>query len=332
MRAVRVDEFGGPDRLVEVEIADPRPAPGHVLLSVAVAGVNRADVLARAGKYHRAGAPPLLLGLEAAGTVEAVGEGVTGFHVGQRVLATGAINHPGFYAELAGVPVRDVVAVPDAVDLRQAAGLPTAWISAWYCLHELAGLRRGETVLVHAGASGVGSAATQIARDAGATVIATASTPDKRRWVGRWGADHVLDSEADVATEVLAVTSGRGADVVLDTVGGPVFAESLRAAAYAGRVVALANVALAPSVIDTRDFYPKNVRILGFQITALIEHGYDARPDLETLLQGVAAGRFTVPIDEVFALGEAARAHRYLEERRNLGKVVLEISGRDRRG
>jgi NADPH:quinone reductase len=328
MRAVRVDEFGDPDRLVVVEVPDPRPGPGQVLISVAAAGVNRADVLARAGKYHRAGPPPLIPGLEGAGIVRAVGEGVTDFRVGDRVLATGATNDPGFYAEMVCVPAGHVVALPDEADMRQAAALPAAWLSAWYCLRRLAELRAGETVLVHAGASGVGSAAIQIARDVGAVVIATASTPDKRRWVGELGAEHVLPSDSAVAKEVLALTAGRGADVVLDTVGGPAFAESLQAIAYAGRVVAMANVALAPSVIDTRDFYPKNVRIFGFQITALTEHGYDPRPDLRTLLEGLATGRFTVPVDAVFPLAEAARAHRYLEERRNLGKVVLTVDQR----
>lgn len=325
MRAVVVSEFGGPEQLELIEVPDPEAGPGQVLIAVEAAGVNRADVLARSGNYHRAGKPPLLLGLEGAGTIAALGEGVTGFAVGQRVLAAGATNDPGFYAELAAVPATQVVAVPDGVDLQSAATLPSAWLSAWYCLHRLAEVKQGETVLIHAGASGVGSAAVQIALDAGATVIATASTPEKRDWVLALGAHHVVDSTSDVVAAVAEVTGGRGADIVLDTVGGPVFADSLRIAAYAGRVVALANVAVAPSTIDTRDFYPKNVRILGFQITALIEHGYDSRPDLEELLKAVAKGRFTVPIDAVFPLSEVDEAHRHLEQRANRGKVVLGI-------
>jgi NADPH:quinone reductase len=225
------------------------------------------------------------------------------------------------------VPATHVVPVPDGVDDASAASLPTAWLSAWYCLHHLGQVQAGQTVLVHAAASGVGSAAVQIAGAAGATVVATARTPAKTEWVRELGADAVIDTaEGDRAATLAAihdVTAGRGADIVLDTVGGDTFADSLKAAAYAARVVALANVALAPSTIDTRDFYPKNVQILGFQITALMEHGYDPHTDLETLLEGVAAGRFTVPIAATFDLADAAKAHEKLENRATRGKVVL---------
>ena len=179
-------------------------------------------------------------------------------------------------------------------------------------------------MLVHAGASGVGSAAVQIARDARARVIATAGAPDKRAWVHELGADEVLDHRAvDVPAEVRRLTDGHGANVVLDLVGGDTFAGSLRAVARAGHVVALANVALAPSTIDTRDFYPRNVHIHGFQITDLLEHGYDPRPDLRELLTALDTGRFTVPVDATFPLAEAAGAHLRLESRATLGKVIL---------
>jgi NADPH2:quinone reductase len=256
--------------------------------------------------------------------VLAVGEGVDGVAPGDRVLAWGATGEPGFYAERAVVPADRVIAVPDGVDPAAAAALPVAWLSAWYCLRRLGEVAAGQTVLVHAGASGVGSAAVQIAKDAGATVVATGSTPDKLTWIRKLGADEVLDHTAvDVPAEVLRLTGGRGADVVLDLVGGDTFAGSLRAVARAGRVVAMANVALAPSTIDTRDFYPRNVHIHGFQITDLMEHGYDPRPDLAELLDALATGRFTVPIDATFPLSRAADAHRRVASRAALGKVVL---------
>lgn len=340
MRAVQVQQFGGPEQLRVVELADPAPGPREVLIAVAAAGVNRADVLVRSGGYHRSGRSPLVLGLEGAGTVVALGpgaadgpngetgaEGREGLAVGDRVVAMGATNAPGFYAELALVPASRVFRVPDGVDLGAAAALPTAWLSAWYCLHRLAQVRPGETVLVHAAASGVGSAAVQIARDAGGTVLAAAGSPVKAAWARELGAHEALDSAAlgsdGLVAEVRRLTDGRGADVVLDTVGGDTFAVSLRAAGHAGRVVALANVALAPSTVDTRDFYVKNAHIFGFQITDLIEHGYDPRGDLGELLTAVAAGRFTVPVDATFPLAEAAEAHRHLERRQNRGKVLL---------
>jgi NADPH2:quinone reductase len=329
MRAVVVEEFGPPAVLVARELPDPAPGAGQVLIAIEAAGVNRADVLARAGKYHRAGPPPLVLGLECAGRVVTVGAGVSGIGAGDQVLAFGATNDPGFYADRAVVPATSVVPVPDEVDPTQAACLPTAWLSAWYCLRHLAALRPGETAVIHAAASGVGSAAVQIAAAAGATVIATAGSAEKVAWARSLGAGTGLDTSVldrdQVLDGIAAATGGRGADVVLDTVGGDTFSDSLRAAGYAGRVVAMANVALAPSVIDTRDFYPKNARILGFQITALIEHGYDPRDDLAELLAGVADGRFTVPIDATFGLADATAAHRLVESRKTRGKVVLTV-------
>ncbi|MEU3982001.1 zinc-binding alcohol dehydrogenase family protein [Streptomyces sp. NPDC026672] len=329
MRAIRIEEFGGPEVLVEVEVPDPVPGPGQVLVRVAAAAVNRADALIRSGVYHRAPRPPLIPGLEGAGVVAAVGEGVTGLAAGQRVLALDGAGAPGFYAELAVVPATQVVALPDAVDSAQAAALPVAWLSAWYCLRRLAKAGKGDTVVVKAAASGVGSAAVQIAAEAGARVIALAGSAEKADWAGGFGASDTLDTsrfpeEAEVE-EVLRLTGGRGADVVLDTVGGRSFARSLRETAYGARVVSLANVALEPSTVDTRDFYPKNVAIHGFQLTNLQVHGYDPRADLRELAEGVAAGTYRVPIETVLPLDRARTAHERLADRANRGKIVLAV-------
>lgn len=327
MRAIQIQQFGGPEVLQVRELPDVAPGAQDVVLAVEAAGVNRADILVRTGRYHRAGQPPLTLGVEGAGTVLAIGPDVTGIGVGQRVVAFGETNAPGFYADRAVVTARKVVRIPAAVDLQAAAALPTTWLSAWYCLHRLAGIRPGEVLFVPAAASGVGSAAVRIALDAGATVIATAGSPEKVGWVSELGAHHVLDSSTvtgeDLIGQVAELTNGKGVDAVLDLVGGQVFADGLRMIGYGGRVVAMANVALAPSTVDTRDFYPKNGRIFGFQINALIEHGYDPRQDLTELLSAVAAGRFTIDVDAVFPLSDAAEAHRYLERRANRGKVLL---------
>ncbi|MCW2631622.1 MAG: hypothetical protein JWR88_584 [Pseudonocardia sp.] len=324
MHAIQVREFGPPEQLEWTELPDPAPGPGEVLVAVEAAGVNRADVLFRSGGYHRAPPLPAVPGVEGAGTVVQLGSGAHGVAVGDRVAAWGATGAPGFYTELAAVAADRTVAVPAGVDIQAAAALPTASLSAWYCMHRLAEVQPGETVLVHAGASGVGSAAVQIVKNAGATVIATAGSPEKQAWVRELGADHVLDHRsADIAAEVSRLTDGRGAEVVLDLVGGSTFAVSLRAVARAGRVVAMANVALAPSTIDTRDFYPKNVRIYGFQITDLVEHGWDPRPDLTELLGAVGKARFTVRIDSTFPLEQAPAAHRRLESRAAKGKIML---------
>ncbi|MFD5626642.1 zinc-binding alcohol dehydrogenase family protein [Streptomyces sp. NPDC127072] len=330
MRAVRIDEFGGPEVLVSVEVPDPVAGPGQVLVRVAAAGVNRADALVRAGTYHRAGRPPLIPGVEAAGTVAAVGEGVTGVAVGQRVMALDGVNAPGFYAELAVVPADRVTVLPDGVDLTEAAALPVAWLSAWYCLRTLARVTKDDTVLVKAAASGVGSAAVQIAAGTGARVIAMAGSPEKTAWAAGFGAESVIDTSAHPddaeVEEVLRLTDGRGADVVLDTVGGRAFGRSLREIGHGGRVVALANVALETSTVDTRDFYPKNASVLGFQLTNLQIYGYDPRADLRELAERVAAGTYRVPVETVLPLERARAAHERLERRDNKGKIVLTVA------
>ncbi|NUR26087.1 MAG: zinc-binding alcohol dehydrogenase family protein [Catenulispora sp.] len=335
MRVVQLQEFGGPEVLTVVEAPDPVPGPGQIVMTVEGAGVNSVDVLTRSGSYHKAFQPPLILGSEAAGTITAVGPDVEELHVGQRVLALGRPNLPGFYAEQAAVFAPFVVPVPDEVALIDAAALPIAWGTAWYCLNRLGGLHAGQTVLVHAAASGVGSAAVQLAAAAGAHVIAAAGGEVKTAWVAELGAEHVLNSQAltgdRLPARVVELTDGRGADLVLDTVGGEVFAQSLKAVAYGGTVVALANVGLAPSVIDTRDFYPKNATIRGFQITNLLEHGYDPRPDLKELLATLASKAVRVPVTAVYGLADAAEAHRRLQDRGNYGKVMLAPAGESSR-
>jgi NADPH2:quinone reductase len=324
MRVVQVAEFGPAQNLLLAEEPDPTPGPGQLLVSVEAAGVNRADLLFRSGRYHSGPPLPAVVGSEGAGTVVAVGADVTGFSVGDRVLAFGGIGAPGFYRELAVVDPNQAVLIPANVPTSAAASLPVAWLSAWHCLRVLAELRAGETVLIHAAASGVGSAAVQIAKDVGATVIGVVGSADKQRWISELGADHTLNRrEADIVAEVDRITGGRGVDVALDAVGGDAFAQSLKAVGAGGRVVALANVALAPSTVDTRDFYPKNVRINGFQLTNLMRSGWDPKPELRELLEAVHDGRFTVPIDAAFPLADAAKAHLLLESGDTQGKVVL---------
>lgn len=330
MRAVRIDRFGGPEVLVPVEVPDPEPGPGEVLVRIVAAGVNRADALLRAGRYHRAGQPPLIPGAEAAGVVVAVGEGVPELAPGQRVVALDGGKSSGFYAELATVSADNVVVLPDGVDLTRAAALPIAWLSAWYCVRHLARVTKEDTVVVKAAASGVGTAAVQIAAETGARVLALAGSPEKAAWAGQFGADVTVDTSAHPddaeVEEVLRLTEGRGADVVLDTVGGRALGRSLREVGHAGRVVALANVALEPSTVDTRDFYPKNASILGFQLTDLQVHGYDPRPDLREIAERVAAGGYRVPVETVVPLQEARIAHERLERRDNRGKIVLSVA------
>jgi len=323
MRAVRIERFGGPEVLEVAEISPPEPQDEEVLLEVEAAGVNRADLLTRAGLYHRAGRPPLVPGLEGSGVVREVGASVERFVPGDRVFAF--VGRPGFHAERVAVSEGRVVGVPEGLDFVSAAALPTAPLSAWYCLKRLARLEAGEKVLIYAAASSVGDAAVQIAKLTGAEVVAVAGSDEKVAWALQNGADHGVNyAERDVLSEIDAIFGEGGVDVVLDAVGGIRFAEALKAVGHGGRVVALANVALEPSDIDTRDFYPKNVTIHGFQLTNLVERlGYDPRGDLEELARLAARGELKVHVDATFPLAEADEAHRHLEGRRNRGKVIL---------
>ena len=327
MKAVRLDEFGGPEVLQLSEIDEPRPEPGEILIDLVAAGVNRADILLRKGAYHVA-TLPAIPGWEGSGTVAAVGEGVRRFRVGDRVVAFG--GRLGFYAERAAVPEAQAAKIPEGISFEDAASIPVVWLTAWYSLVHLAKVKERETVLVTAAASGVGQAAIQIAKHFGARVIAAAGGPEKLAWAKELGADDSIDYlMPDWEREVLSKTDGKGVEVVIEAVGGRVFAAALKALGYAGRLVAFANVNLEDSTINTRNFYPKNAVIYGFQIAFRIERqGYRPTEDLEDILRLVATGKFRTNVDKVFSLAEAPAAHRYLEERKNRGKVVLRIKNR----
>lgn len=322
MRVVQIAEFGGPEVLQGVEVAPPEVGPDEVLVEIRAAAVNRVDVLMRSGRYHTPPTLPFVPGREASGVVIDVGAEVDGARSGDRIVAFA--GRPGAYAELMAVPARDVFAMPEGLEWAPAASLPIAWLTAWHCLRHVADVQKGEIVLVHAAASGVGDAAVQIAKQLGALVIASAGSDEKVAWAEANGADWGVNYERqDVVAEVARVTESAGVDVVIDAVGGPVFSQSLKAVGRGGRVVALANVSLEDSVVNTRDFYPKNATIYGFQIANLMQEGHDPRLDLEELMGLVAAGTLNVHVDRVFPLEDAPAAHKYVEERRNRGKVVL---------
>jgi len=325
VKIMRVDAFGPPEAMKWVDMDPPPLAEGQLRIAVKAAGVNRADILQRSGNWH-VRTLPVFPGREAAGLVTEVGAGVTGFTAGQRVLAFRGM--PGCYATEVVAPAERVVALPDGMDFTNAAALPTSWLTAWYSLVRLARLERGEWLLVQGAASAVGSAAVAIARWRGAKIVGAARGDEKGAWLRGIGADEALDySIVDVASEVKRLTAGRGVDVVLDAVGGRTFGPSLQSLAYAGRCVSMANVTTEDSVVNTRDFYPKNATIYGFHVGQMMEHGWDPRADLREMMDLVASGALVVHVDRTFPLESAAEAHRYLEERRNRGNVLLVAAG-----
>jgi NADPH2:quinone reductase len=321
MRAALVENFGPPNSLVTGEAPDPVAGPGQVLVEVAAAGVNFPDVMVVAGTYQILPERPFSPGKEVAGTVRAVGAGVDRIGVGDRVLAQ--IEYGG-YAELVVAPDSQVVALPDGVPFPEAAALGLAAITAHFALVRRAHLRPGEAVLVTGAGGGVGSAGVQIAKALGATVIAVARDEERATLAGQQGADHVLVAGPSLRDEVLALTDRRGADVVLESVGGDVFAQALRSTAWEGRLVVIGFASGDLPTIKAGHLLVKNLAVMGIQVSDYRDREPETvRQVIEELLDLHVQGRLTVPIDRIYPLDEAATALAAVEAGGLKGRVVL---------
>jgi NADPH:quinone reductase-like Zn-dependent oxidoreductase len=321
VRAALVETFGPPEDLVTREVPDPVAGAGEVLVEVAAAGVNFPDVLVVAGSYQILPERPFSPGKEVAGTVRAVGAGVDTFRVGDRVLAQ--VEHGG-YAELVAVPEPQVVALPDGVPFPDAAAFGLGAITAHFALVRRAQLRAGETVLVTGAGGGVGSAGVQIAKALGATVIAVAQDDERAGLAREQGADHVLLAGPALRDEVLALTGGRGADVVLELVGGEVFTQSLRATAWEGRLVVIGFASGDLPVVKAGHILVKNLAVLGLQVSDYRDREPAAvRAAIEHMLELYLDGRLTVPVARTYPLEQAGAALAAVQAGRVTGKVVL---------
>ncbi len=321
MRAALVQEFGPPESLVTGELPDPVAGPGEVLVEVAAAGVNFPDILVVAGSYQILPERPFSPGKEIAGTVRAVGEGVDRLSVGDRVLAQ--IEHGG-YAELVAVPEPQVVALPDEVPFVDAAAFGLGAITAHFALVRRAGLRPGETVLVTGAGGGVGSAGVQIAKALGATVIAVAQDEERAALARQQGADSVVLAGPSLRDDVLALTEGRGADVVLELVGGEVFAQSLRCTAWEGRLVVIGFASGDLPTMKAGHILVKNLAVLGLQVSDYRDREPESvRAAIEHLLQLYVDGRLTVPVTRTYPLEQAGAALEAVRSGSVAGKVVL---------
>ncbi|MCU1502504.1 MAG: NADP-dependent oxidoreductase [Ilumatobacteraceae bacterium] len=321
MRAACYDHTGGPDVFRYDEVPDPELRRGGLLIDVQAVSIQGGDLLHRQGGVLTS--TPHIVGYQAAGTVRALGDGVTDFTVGQPVVATmGAGSH----AEIASVPAGSVYAIPDGLAIDQAAAVPIEFGTADDCLFEFGHLRAGETVLIQAGASGVGLAAIQLAKAAGATkVFATASSDERLARLHEYGMDEGINYvTADVAREVMRLTDGRGVDLVVDSVGGRTLETSIASLAYRGRVSWVGQAGREQRPPEVWPIMQKNASLTGVFLGA--EMGIDpkrVRAMIESLLARVASGELRVAIDTVFPLAEAEQAHRYIEDRKAFGRVLL---------
>jgi len=340
MRAILLREHGGPEVLKVEEVPDPQAGPGQAVVRVRACALNHLDIWVRKGLP---GAPfhlPTISGADISGDIHALGEGVSGWHVGDPVMVAPGVScgacarcqegldhlcssygilgetQNGGLAELVCVPAVNLFAKPARLSYADAASMSLSFLTAWHMLVGRAQLKRGESVLVHAGGSGVGSCAVQIAKYLGAQVITTAGSESKLQLAKELGADETINyREEDFVKRVKAITEKRGVDVVFEHVGGEVFERSLRCLAWAGRLVTCG----ATTGIDAK----VNLRHLFFKSQSILGSTMGSRREFQQLVSLFETGHFRSVIDRIIPMEEIADAHRAIEAREVFGKVVI---------
>ena len=340
MKAAYFAEHGGSDKIVYGDYRDPAPAAGEAVVRVRACALNQVDMLLLDGRFPPPEGLPHVNGCEVAGTVEALGVGVAGLKSGQRVIVFPGLScgvcefclrgertlclrygyigahRDGGYAELVRVPAASCLPLADALDFPAAAALPLAFLTSWHALLVKADVRPGQTVLVHAAGSGVGSAAIQIARLCGARVMATVGSDDKIEFARALGAEHVVNYRTqDFVEETKRWTNKRGVDVVVEHIGGETFERSTYALTRLGTLISIGSHDTHWGRLDLRHVYSKNLRIVGTNLGSIVE--------LRALLDYVLEGRLRPVIDRAFPLKDARAAVQHVLDRQNKGKVLL---------
>lgn len=323
MRAVVITEPGGPDVLQWMEVPDPVPGPGEVLINVVAAGVNRADLLQRQGFYPPPPGAPPYPGMECSGRIAAVGPQVSGWKPGDEVCA---LMSGGGYAEKAAVPAGQVLPVPDGVSIAEAAALPEAACTVYSNVFQVGRLAAEETLLVHGGASGIGTVAIQLARANGARVICTAGSPEKLARCRELGADVAISyRDEDFAEVVREATGGEGAHVILDIMGASYLARNLACLAVGGRLVIIGQQGGSRAELDLGVLQGKRASIHATTLRArpLAEKAAIVSAVRENVWPLVSAGKLVPIIDRTLPMPSAAESHRVLEAGSHVGKVLL---------
>lgn len=335
MRQVVIPRHGPPDVFEIREAPVPQPGEGEVRVRVRAAGINFADILARIGLYPDAPRLPAVVGYEVAGVVDAAGPGVTSPQPGDRVLA---LTRFGGYADYVVVPAYQAFRFPDTLSDAEAAAVPVTYLTAAIALYRMAALASGDTVLVHNAGGGLGIAAVQLARLRRAAVYGTASAA-KHTALASFGVEYAIDyRHSDVRDEVMQLTKGRGVDVVLDPIGGRSFAESYDMLAPMGRLIMVGVSSVAGERRSVRklltawwtmpSFRPlsminRNRGVFGLNVGHLWSERHPLHSLMELILEELQAGRLQPVVSKTFPLDRAADAHRFIQSRANIGKVVL---------
>jgi putative PIG3 family NAD(P)H quinone oxidoreductase len=325
MRAVIADGAGGPEVLSVAELPDPEPGPGEVVLQVAAAGLNRADLLQRQGFYPPPPGASDIIGMECSGTVAALGEGVTGWSVGDEACA---LLSAGGYAERVAVPAGQLMPLPAGVDLVTAAALPEVAATVWSNVFMVAGLKPHETLLVHGGAGGIGTFAIQLAHQLGAKVLTTAGTADKRAACVALGADVAIDyREQDFVEGVKESTDGRGADVILDNMGAQYLDRNIDALALEGRLVIIGMQGGTRAELDINKLLRKRGAVIATTLRArpTAEKSAICASVVEHVWPLVAEGLVQPIVHGTMPLAEVAAAHTLMESGAHSGKILLTL-------
>ncbi len=326
MKAILIEKPGDESVLELGDTADPVPGPADLLIKVKFAALNRADIMQRQGFYPPpTGASPIL-GLECAGEVAAVGSEVIGWRVGDRAMA---LIPGGGYAELAAVHHGSAMRVPAALSDAEAAALPEVYLTAFLNLFMLAGVKTGESVLIHGGGSGVGTASIQLLGLAGARSIVTAGSDAKCEQCLRFGADVAINYNAGpFAPKVRATTNGRGADIILDSIGGAYLAQNLEALANGGRLVLIGLMKGAKAELDLATVLRRHLRIFGSTLRTrpAAEKAEIVEAFLARFGDALKAGRLRPPIYRTIPIADAAQGHRMMQASEHFGKIVLQVA------
>lgn len=322
MRAILITQPGGAEVLKPGAAPDPKPDEDEVLVRVYAAGVNRADLLQRKGSYNPPPGASSILGLELAGEIVTP---VNGWRIGDRVMA---VVTGGAYAEYATVPAGMLMRIPDRFSYEEAAAIPEAFLTAYLNLFTLGRLQAGQSVLIHAAGSGVGTAAIQLARAAGARIFATAGTDGKLARCRELGAELAINYKRDSFTRrVLDATDGAGVDLILDFIGAPYWNDNLKVLAHGGMLTIIGLLGGGRGDLDMGLILGKSLTVTGTTLRRLpLAQKVDlTRAFVEFALPRLESGEITPVLDTIFTLGEAADAHRMMEANRNTGKIVLKV-------
>jgi NADPH:quinone reductase len=323
MKAVQLKEYGGPEVLNLVDIEKPVPKGHEVLIEIKAIGVNYADTARREGQYVVKTPLPFIPGAEIAGIVAQVGEKVTKVKPGTRIVT---LIESGGYAEFAFADERALIPIPEQLDFHTAVALPLQGLSAYHILKTMGRLEKGESVLVHAAAGGVGTIAVQLAKLFGAgKIIATASSDEKLALAREMGADVLINyTEPDWEKQVLEATDGRGVNVALEMVGGEVFNKTVRCLATFGRLVIFGAASGEQSRFYPSSLMGRNQSVIGFFLPQIMRKQELLQPSLVELLTYLGEGKLKLTIGGVFPLEEAAQVHTLLQSRKTQGKLILE--------